>query len=576
MTPSEPFLMPSARSFFQEHDPVAGGEPPASALHVDRHLLAQFTSVPQAIARKLVERSDFLIGVGENDPALVGRRLPAFVPALDQLAARLVAGRRGMDHAMVAIGIEGEVRPSRGQMPRGVTLPSLALAADLADLDMGQTLAQGAERRAGFDRLQLLGIADQDHLGATAFGFAQDPLQLPRADHAGFVDHQHVLGAQRVAVLRPLMLEARNGARGDARVRLEVLGGDAGEGNPANLEACLFPRLSGHAQHGRFAGPGMADDDTETVPIGDMDQGVFLLVREDEAARFGLGQSASSARLRYPMPSALGHPVGSPMKALFDRNHLLAGEAVLAAPVAAQPHQVRRTLHRRHDPVELLPPVGMAVDEPGEVAAREGRLLVGDGFEAGGRIGNDPVPVLPGNLAVLVQPVGFEPFPGHARRGRADLVLRLELDALIPKGAMIDACFDPQPGQALVDVAGPGFAPMDQQVGPVPLPDLRPEAGLVHRAGREHHMGMGLRLALRVPVPMHIEVGDHAAGDKLARDKIPGQTDPLGLVQFSRMANSTSRASWASFRFSAASTAFHSFSRAWNSAGAFSGVSTSE
>ena len=57
---------------------------------------------------------------------------------------------------------------------------------------------------------------------------AEDPFHLARADHAGFVDHQHVTVAKKVAPLRPLVFHAGNGARGDSRTVFEVLGGNTG------------------------------------------------------------------------------------------------------------------------------------------------------------------------------------------------------------------------------------------------------------------------------------------------------------------------------------------------------------
>ena len=53
-------------------------------------------------------------------------------------------------------------------------------------------LRHGAERRPGLDRLQLLGIADQNDLGARPLGRADERGELPRRDHAGLVDHQYV------------------------------------------------------------------------------------------------------------------------------------------------------------------------------------------------------------------------------------------------------------------------------------------------------------------------------------------------------------------------------------------------
>ena len=129
-------------------------------------------------------------------------------PALDQTLARLLAGLGDMDHTARVIGGQRLAGAAGRQMSGRLALPVLMLAANLGDLDVGMALGDRAERRARLDRLQLLGIADQHHLGAGALGRRQHPLQLPRADHPCLVDHQHVARRELLAPLRPLMLQA--------------------------------------------------------------------------------------------------------------------------------------------------------------------------------------------------------------------------------------------------------------------------------------------------------------------------------------------------------------------------------
>src|SRR3546814_1459096 len=73
--------------------------------------------------------------------------------------------------------------PARRQRPRGVLLPVLMLPANLADLGRAVALVKGPERRPGLDRLQLLGIADKDHLRAGPFGLGQYALHLRSEEH---------------------------------------------------------------------------------------------------------------------------------------------------------------------------------------------------------------------------------------------------------------------------------------------------------------------------------------------------------------------------------------------------------
>ena len=47
-------------------------------------------------------------------------------------------------------------------------------------------------------------------------------------------------------------------------------------------------------------------------------------------------------------------------------------------------------------------------------------------------------------------------------------------------------------------------------------------------------MGMGLRLSVFANIPMHIEIGHHAAFHELLPHKIPCQRDPLRLGHFAR------------------------------------------
>ena len=108
-------------------------------------------------------------------------------------------------------------------------------------------------------------------------------------------------------------------------------------------------------------------------------------------------------------------------------------------------------------------------------------------------------------------------------------------------------------------------------LGTVPLPDLRAEAALVHRAHGQHDMGMGLGHAVFADVPMDIEIGDHAPVHEFGLHEVAGEFDALACVISRGMANSTSRASCASFLTSKASTSFHSRSRSLHASGAFSG-----
>ena len=74
------------------------------------------------------------------------------------------------------------------------------------------------------------------------------------------------------------------------------------------------------------------------------------------------------------------HELGGLVQAPFGLDHGAGGEAALAADVLAQFDQIGGLAHRPHDLVELVDAVTVPVGDPGHVAPREGRLLMGDGL----------------------------------------------------------------------------------------------------------------------------------------------------------------------------------------------------
>ena len=254
-------LHAKAALVLQEHDAIPAGEVSLAALDRHTHLIAQVAGGPHPLARCLVKRADLVVGVGEDDPALLRRRLPVAVPAVDQIAARLLAGPSLVHHAAGAVGFQRSVGFAIGKIARCVALPVLPLATHLADFRPAVALMDRAERRAGFDGLQLLRIADQHDLGAGLSGMGQHAFQLARADHARLVDHQHIARREQVATLSPAMLQAGDGARRNARSAFEIFRRDAGQRHAPDLVAGRFPGLPRHAQHRALSRSGMADHD---------------------------------------------------------------------------------------------------------------------------------------------------------------------------------------------------------------------------------------------------------------------------------------------------------------------------
>ena len=301
--------------------------------------------------------------------------------------------------------------------------------------------------------------------------------------------------SRAVSLSRPCpqaMLQTGDGARRDARSAFEILGRDAGERRAPDLVARRFPGLPRHAQHRALPRSGIADHDAEIAPVRDMRQRLGLLSRENKTARFRARQRGFALPVTDLMAFLLGHQLGGAVQALFGLDHLACGEAILAASVLAQFDQIGRFAHRAHHGVELLDAIAVPVREPRHVAAREGGLLMGDGVERDGRIGDDALAVAARDLAVQFGAVGLEPLALDARGGRADLALRLQRDALRFEAAMVDPRVDVEFGQPLIGELRPAFAPALDHLGAVPVPHLFAEAVFVDRAHGQHDMRVGL------------------------------------------------------------------------------------
>jgi hypothetical protein len=254
-----------------------------------------------------------------------------------------------------------------------------------------------------------------------------------------------------------------------------------------------------------------------------------LLDRQHQTARFGAVQRGGKMARGHGMMALRVEQRGGHLQPLFGLEHRARGEALLAASVCPQADQIGRAAHRRQHGVELVLPLAVPVHERGKVAGRECGLLVGDGIERNAGAFEDLLAIASGNGKMLFQPLAHQAFLRHARCGRADLVLRLQVNALGLQTAVIDPRVDIELRQPAIDVLGPGFAPVGQQLGLVPLAHLGAEPILADFAHAQHHMGMGFGEAVGSDIPMHIEIGDHAPVDELLLHKVPRQFDAIGL-----------------------------------------------
>jgi hypothetical protein len=222
----------------QEHDPVAGREVARPARPV-RPRPRPARRRAQPIARLLVQLAHLGVGVGEDDPGLVRLGLALAIPAVHQLAR--AASRVSAAWTMPCRHRRGSPRRcGRSPAPASRPLPVLALPANLGDLGRAVPLGDRPERRAGLDRLQLLGIAHQHHLGAgrTAWDSTRSIWRVPIMPASSTTSTSRGPAGRGPA---PCVFKAGDGAGLDARSALQILGRDPGQRRAAHLIACALP-----------------------------------------------------------------------------------------------------------------------------------------------------------------------------------------------------------------------------------------------------------------------------------------------------------------------------------------------
>jgi len=526
-----PVLHPKPAFVAQEDNAVTRCKLPFAACRLDRGIGTQCASRTHLFARHVVQFAHLVIGVREDDPVIAGAGLPFLLPAFDQHRPCIRARVSDMDHAAFLVGADRFACATRSKLPGGILLPCRKLAANLADLDAAVALVDRPEGRACFDSLELLLVANQDNFRTGLGGMGKHALHLPRADHARFVDHEHVAVGELLASLAPLMLEAGDGARCDAGAVFQTFGSNAGQGRTAYYEARTFPGLARHAQHRAFAGSGVANHDRKTLAVGHVFEGGFLFAGQHQAALYCAGECGVPLHIVDGVTGALCHRIGRAMQALFGLDHRSRSEPILPASVLTQGDQIGRCAHRIVGGIELIFAVAMPVNERRKVALGEGGLLVRDCIQCQRRIGDDPLAIALCNGSVFFDPFCFQPAPADARGGGADLVLRFQRNALCFQAAVIDPCVDVAFRQSAVHMIGPALAPLLDQCGLVPVADLGTEAVLGHAAHRQHDMRVRLGLAVVANVPMDIEIGDHAFLDELGFHELARQLDVFFLRQ---------------------------------------------
>jgi hypothetical protein len=329
------------------------------------------------------------------------------------------------------------------------------------------------------------------------------------------------------------VLETGDRPRADARTRLEAFRRDSRQGGAAHLIALRLPSLAGDPQHGALARTGVAHHKRQVLAPCDPLQGAALLVAKAKPPPLAGADRTLHRRRPHAMSPPIGEALGRPLKALFGRQHVAGAEPLAAGAVLAERDQLGRGFDRAHGLGELVRIVRVTVNETRQIVVGEGALLASDGVQRHAWFGDDLLAVSPGDVPVIDGPLGVLATVQAPRAGRADLMLRLQLDALRLKRPVIHLGVDPQLRQPLVHMAGPALAPVAQKLGAIPVADLLAEAFGTRFAHRQHDVGVRLGQAVRPHVPMHIEVRDHPSIDELGLHKIPRQLHALRLVHLS-------------------------------------------
>ena len=441
-----------------------------------------------------------------------------------------------MHHAGVLVAGERLARLPCRQLPRRGALPVDLLAPHGGDLHCAHPFGDGAEGGAGLDRLQLLAIAHQHQLGARGVHRCQHALHLPRTDHAGLVNDQHVARAEQLEALRPGTLPARDRPAGDPRPGLQSLGGDPRQRRPAHRVALPFPGLARGTQHRALAAAGVADHHGKVARPRHVPEGQTLLLAQRAA-----GQQRATPPEAHRVRRAPRQGERRRFHAPLDRHHLARREPRPPVAVRADAQQLGRGLDLRHDRRELRRTVAVPVHQLREVRARERALLLRQRLQCQLRVSQQPLAVAARDRAMLLGALGVLAAHRATGAGRADLVLRLEVEAARGVRAVIDANVLVHLGQPDIDQLGPARAPDPQQRLVVPAALLEAETRLLRMPlsrhdppHRQHDVRMRLRLAVGGPAPMHVQVGHHAARDELLAGEVAHQPDRLALAQLAR------------------------------------------
>src|SRR5690606_28952869 len=113
---------------------VPGSEAALAARHLQRNILTKFSVLAQLRARRLIEFAHIVIGVREDDPAVVRTCLSVLIPALDQLILCCTTRLGAVHMSGLIIGGERLTGSPRGQLPCRIALPVHLLPSHFGNL----------------------------------------------------------------------------------------------------------------------------------------------------------------------------------------------------------------------------------------------------------------------------------------------------------------------------------------------------------------------------------------------------------------------------------------------------------
>ena len=156
-----------------------------------------------------------------------------------------------MREQLLALGVAHalDVRaPASGvvtEAPCDEVLEAGALAVDSLDARGVELVDDEAQTWPGLDGLELVEVADAQHLGAGAFGHIEHGSHLAHREHPGLVDHDHGGGVESDPALAYISEEARQAVGLDVALGAEVDRGAPRQGSRDDAVA-TFPVEVGH------------------------------------------------------------------------------------------------------------------------------------------------------------------------------------------------------------------------------------------------------------------------------------------------------------------------------------------